>query len=595
MFPLLARFSLRQWKDPNSKEIIQKMFVPIKPLLNKQPTRRKLPLYALGTQLPDAGLQYRFKKFLGLSLVGLCFYTVFGCEYEVLETEKSIPSSTIMLQLPEEYGEFQRPAVEFNHGKHTQTLKKDGCKACHKLDKKERLILKLVQADKGANKDDLMDLYHDKCLGCHKERTETGQESGPVTCGKCHIVGPEPVSIRQPMKFDYSLHYRHVRELNDQCGECHHVYNEDKKELEYVKDKEDACVACHGDKDEDKKLSLKNASHKNCIKCHTDREAKNQETGPKHCAKCHDAESQAKLENLSEIPRLKRGQHDKSWIQVPKAMSNLVYFDHQAHETKTDFCTQCHHKSVKPCKECHTLTGSKEGDGITLEQAYHTASSEHSCVGCHKKESYKKDCAGCHHKFKQPPSRRTCKNCHSGPRPGQKPASMSDTYADNTTTAQWSVAADAGVNTQAQTAVPQIPDVNLATLPVTSDDFPENVTIDSLVKKYAASEFPHRKIVTTLDTAIRKSKAAKRFHGTTQIMCTGCHHSTPEGSRPAACRACHSDNADAIKDKPGLRAAYHRQCIGCHQKMRIKAQGCEDCHKKASQGEAKEASKEVQQ
>ena len=37
-------------------------------------------------------------------------------------------------------------------------------------------------------------------------------------------------------------------------------------------------------------------------------------------------------------------------------------------------------------------------------------------------------------------------------------------------------------------------------------------------------------------------------------------------------------------DKPGLTAAYHRQCIGCHQAMAIRKTGCTDCHAKAAGG-----------
>jgi hypothetical protein len=42
-------------------------------------------------------------------------------------------------------------------------------------------------------------------------------------------------------------------------------------------------------------------------------------------------------------------------------------------------------------------------------------------------------------------------------------------------------------------------------------------------------------------------------------------------------------------NKPRLIAAYHRQCIGCHEKMGItKTEECKDCHEeKEPAGETK--------
>jgi rRNA maturation endonuclease Nob1 len=32
---------------------------------------------------------------------------------------------------------------------------------------------------------------------------------------------------------------------------------------------------------------------------------------------------------------------------------------------------------------------------------------------------------------------------------------------------------------------------------------------------------------------------------------------------------------------PGMKAAYHQQCIGCHDRMEMKkTKECTDCHKK---------------
>jgi hypothetical protein len=122
-------------------------------------------------------------------------------------------------------------------------------------------------------------------------------------------------------------------------------------------------------------------------------------------------------------------------------------------------------------------------------------------------------------------------------------------------------------------------------LPALSEGFPETVVIDALVSEYEASVLPHAKIVRALDAPVRDSSLASRFHGDSATLCSGCHHHSPVGVRPPACRSCHSESADPISDRPGLKVAYHRQCVGCHVEMAVKQQGCTDCH----------ALKEVQQ
>ncbi|MFH0813890.1 MAG: cytochrome c3 family protein, partial [Pseudomonadota bacterium] len=44
------------------------------------------------------------------------------------------------------------------------------------------------------------------------------------------------------------------------------------------------------------------------------------------------------------------------------------------------------------------------------------------------------------------------------------------------------------------------------------------------------------------------------------------------------CGSCHKVSFD-LEDliKPRLLAVYHLECLGCHEKMKLK-QGCTDCH-----------------
>jgi hypothetical protein len=187
-----------------------------------------------------------------------------------------------------------------------------------------------------------------------------------------------------------------------------------------------------------------------------------------------------------------------------------------------------------------------------MAESYHLVTSEHSCVGCHQQETEHKDCAGCHFQLTQSQGQRACLICHNGPVPGPEPGEL---------------------------PAVQLTEVVLAPLPAPSaDQFPENVVIDLLSKEYEPSKLPHAKIVARLDTAVRQSKLAARFHTTTEMLCSGCHHHSPAGTRPPPCRSCHEEEADATTDRPGLKTAYHRQCLGCHQQMMLEQQSCTDCH-----------------
>jgi hypothetical protein len=465
------------------------------------------------------------------------------------------PAGMILMAYPELFGDLERPPVNFNHALHSAKLGPDQCKDCHVIEN-GRLTPSFAAAAGILAPDDLMDAYHGRCLGCHQQRLEQHLDSGPVTCGECHRRRNTVMPEQAPMKFDYSLHARHVaafadRDENDQCRSCHHVYDETSKQLVYVKGQEDACSDCHLEQDEGKTLSLQNASHVQCLSCHLERAAEgNEKAGPTTCVGCHDPAHREAVVQLEVVPRLVRGQPDQMWIHRADGPSRLVAFDHAAHEPRTAFCTSCHHLSLQSCSTCHTVAGAPEGGGVTLEDAYHGASSALSCVGCHRREQAASACAGCHGGMATNQTDSACTGCHEGPwvAPGAElPAAAPDTSV-------------------------------VAPLPPSSDDFPETVVIDVLSSTYEPSTLPHRKMMVRLDEAVRKSRLASVLHGNVEISCEGCHHHSESTPRPPQCRACHGEAAQAGVDRPGLKVAYHRQCIGCHQRMGIDKLGCTDCH-----------------
>ncbi|SFM40468.1 cytochrome c3 family protein [Thermodesulforhabdus norvegica] len=86
---------------------------------------------------------------------------------------------------------------------------------------------------------------------------------------------------------------------------------------------------------------------------------------------------------------------------------------------------------------------------------------------------------------------------------------------------------------------------------------------------------PHRRSVVTFPHALHEEK----------IDCIRCHHDFNEygvnvGSEGEACGSCHGNKAGL----PGLREAFHGQCIECHRKLLRKKLPtgpvlCADCHR----------------
>ena len=98
-------------------------------------------------------------------------------------------------------------------------------------------------------------------------------------------------------------------------------------------------------------------------------------------------------------------------------------------------------------------------------------------------------------------------------------------------------------------------------------DTPETITMDILINRYGSVEFSHG------------------YHAEIADDCSSCHHHSEEGSTPA-CGECHEPitiyHYEGAQRGPsiGLKGAYHRQCLGCHQEMESGPVGCTDCHEK---------------
>jgi hypothetical protein len=472
------------------------------------------------------------------------------------------------------FGRLERGPVQFLHDKHTQALEKEGkdCSACHMKEKdSNRLSMKFMRL-KDSDRKTEMNLYHANCISCHDRMIGEGKDTGPVECAGCHTKAVRAVSDREPMGLDHSLHYRHEKALDKKCELCHHEYDKATKKLVYVKGHEGTCRYCHKAQTEENRISMRLASHEACVNCHLERRSQKLSAGPVQCAGCHDPAKRKLIEVIAEPPRMEMKQPDALFVKTgtkpddERIHMNLVPFDHKAHEGSNDTCRVCHHASLSTCSGCHTLNGKKEGNWINLAQSMHQKGDMSSCIGCHTEKETAKNCAGCHGQMS--PTRKesdaTCRVCHMAKKDPNAPIPEDTQQAD-------------------QLAAQLLADRTPTTGTVAEKDIPETVTIKSLSDKYKPAEMPHRKIVLALAAGVKDSKLAAYFHTNPATLCQGCHHNSPPSTKPPLCSSCHGKPFDEQNPyRPGLMAAYHQQCMGCHKAMGLQkpaSRDCTACHK----------------
>lgn len=491
-------------------------------------------------------------------------------------------SDLITIDTLKSFDALERPEVVFLHDLHTEALEKSNkdCKTCHVSEKssKDRLSLKFKRL-KDTGKQEVMDIYHTECIGCHKEMSASGQTAGPVeVCGECHKDNTRLISSGLPIVFDKSLHFRHTEANKDQrtnkgdCGRCHHEYDDKAKKLFYAKDKEGSCRYCHIEETRENRISMRLASHSGCIDCHKKAADNKEKTGPIKCAGCHDAKMQQDIKKVKVVPRIDRKQPDIVLIRSsnekpdkddrPYGMSP-VPFDHKAHERYNDTCRVCHHASLDSCsKKCHIPAGSKEGNYVTLESAMHQKGSKTSCLGCHETHKNLPNCAACHSLMAEDrKGESSCQTCHMNPlQKNPQAAKVDDTLM-----------AEMLLKSRKRTADTY-----------KDKDIPEKIIIKELAEEYEPVELPHRKIINTLLNNIKDNTLAGYFHTEKGTVCQSCHHNSPLDPKPPRCSSCHGKPFDQGNIfRPGIKGAYHQQCNQCHQVLKLEkpaSTGCTDCH-----------------
>lgn len=126
-------------------------------------------------------------------------------------------------------------------------------------------------------------------------------------------------------------------------------------------------------------------------------------------------------------------------------------------------------------------------------------------------------------------------------------------------------------------------------------DMPDSVELNSLSQLFDGVTFDHEMHLSVSDdcsvchhhttgTGVSDERCAK-CHSNSDVVetvaCQGCH-----AAEPFSAAAIHGENQnDYHFDVPGLKGAYHLNCLGCHQEMEGPV-GCQDCHDRNEAGDA---------
>jgi hypothetical protein len=576
-----------------------------------------------------SGFMHRLNRKMLMIFTGLSFVLFSGemarlhCETAGYPHPRDASHLPLIIEYQGSVAALERPPVAFDHDRHTTALKQskmEDCAVCHVLKATDgRLVnleVKVFKFPKVAydesDKTAFMYAYHNECVSCHRKMAGEGKKTGPDVglCGKCHVRKPEVKTVTWAWNpiFNYLRHYKHVQaaqmwvpadKINvadkmemigeatgNKCEVCHHTYDEAGKKLIYKKDTENSCTGCHKAKDDKNARSMRKVAHSACIGCHVKLAEKASKElvqqgrieltdqdkmrfGPIECKGCHGEHKDLTPDEISKIPRLVRGQKDMMDLALqatpetspknthpisledsPAVRMKAVPYNHKAHEPRVQFCNTCHHYSLEKCTNCHTPQGDpRKGGGVTYERAFHRVSAQQSCVGCHNSAKEDQKCAGCHQWIQSERSKSSCHVCHRGPSEGK---------------------------------VVEIPAIPLFE---DKDKVPEKLQIKVLEREFKPSEMPHLKIVNKLVVISNESSLARWFHAAKdQSLCSGCHHRSElqqAAIRVPKCSTCHSKSFDPnTLGKLGILAAYHRQCMGCHDAMRQKptALECVKCH-----------------
>ena len=141
--------------------------------------------------------------------------------------------------------------------------------------------------------------------------------------------------------------------------------------------------------------------------------------------------------------------------------------------------------------------------------------------------------------------------------------------------------------------------------PAQAETLPDKISIESLKDLYGPVTFGHAQHIA------RERDCAVCHHHTngapaSKEQCLRCHRGGHE-VKSMGCKSCHEKqpfSAEQVngrfknsllfhQDKPGLKAAYHLSCLGCHKTKGAGPVACIDCHSSDQQRRSLLPSREI--
>lgn len=203
-----------------------------------------------------------------------------------------------------------------------------------------------------------------------------------------------------------------------------------------------------------------------------------------------------------------------------------VVWSHELHARLKQFsCQVCHHPD-RPGSTSPSPCGKCHKSFSISEKATENEAEDSAKKGSPGMIANHAKCIGCHHAVHKGPV--GCRECHAVSAEKFKKPAASDLNAD---------------------------------------DGPQISKLNHLVAKYEPVKFNHKDHVDYAEG------------------CESCHHKQTEVEAVASCRSCHNTKETAKGSKKlGLKYAYHKQCIGCHEELESGPTACGDCHAELPEG-----------
>lgn len=142
---------------------------------------------------------------------------------------------------------------------------------------------------------------------------------------------------------------------------------------------------------------------------------------------------------------------------------------------------------------------------------------------------------------------------------------------------------------------PRTGTVPAASIPVVSDPAPAQAAApgaapaacppcparpgEAMAPRAEKAAAPKESILFHLVDQYEPVRFSHELHVEAEPRCESCHHHASGVETAPPCRACHGLATEDLR-RPGLKGAYHRQCMNCHREMGAGPLGCEDCHKR---------------